>query len=291
MSSDRRQSNQPASSRSRSHRSLSNGRPSKQALAALFVAAVMLTVVRLLSHAQSIVQPSRGVTDPGVVTTRQTITPAGVQSVFDGRVYGIAFGGDGNELWVLTGRTRGGKSQLYQLGWLKNAVIGRWELDGTPAIQGLAFDPVRRSPLVGITAPAKAAANRAGGAVRLLARPAVVGDSERVPPTSGGASGESSGTSGSSSSGSSDASGTPPGSSPGALPGALSSGPSGASSGASTAGRSGEFAPIVSDLGRHIAGGPAVAAGADGRRRAVLPLVFENELAIVDARSGPRSVG
>jgi YVTN family beta-propeller protein len=182
----------------------------------------IVAAVAFLTHAQSIVQPSRGVTDPGVVTTRQTITPAGVQSVFDGRVYGITFGGDGSELWVLTGRTRAGKSQLYQLGWLKNAVIGRWELDGTPAIQGLAFDPVRRSPIVGITAPPKAAGNRAGGAVRLLAR---------VNPET-------------------------------------------------------EFAPIVSDLGRHLAGGPAVAAGADGRRRAVLPLVLENELAIVDADSG-----
>ena len=40
------------------------------------------------------------------------------------------------------------------------------------------------------------------------------------------------------------------------------------------------------DFGRHLAGGPAVASGADGRRRAVLPLVLENELAIVDADSG-----
>ena len=66
-----------------------NGRPpSKQALAALLVAAIMVTLVRLLSHeltqAQTVVQPSRGVTDPGVVTTRQAITPPGVQSVFDG---------------------------------------------------------------------------------------------------------------------------------------------------------------------------------------------------------------
>jgi DNA-binding beta-propeller fold protein YncE len=182
----------------------------------------IVAAVALLTHAQSVVQPSRGVTDPGVVTTRQAITPAGVQSVFDGRVYGITFGGDGSELWVLTGRTRAGKSQLYQLGWLKNAVIGRWELDGTPAIQGLAFDPVRKSPLVSITVPPKAAGNRAGGAVRLLAR---------------------------------------------ATPQA-------------------EFTPVVSDLGRHLAGGPAVAGGADKRRRAVLPLVLENELAIVDADSG-----
>ena len=112
----------------------------------------------------------RGVTDPGVVTTRQAITPAGVQSVFDGRVYGVAFGASASELWVLTGRSRAGKAQLYRLDWLKNAVGGRWELEGAPALQGLAFDPERGSPLVGLIVPPRAANNRAGGAVRLLAR-------------------------------------------------------------------------------------------------------------------------
>jgi YVTN family beta-propeller protein len=190
----------------------------------------MLTTV-LVGHAQSVTQPSRGVTDPGVVTTRQTITPAGVQSVFDGRVYGVTFGADASDLWVLTGRTRAGRAQLYRLDWLKNSVGGRWELEGAPALQGLAYDPVRQSPLVGLTAPPRAAGNRAGGAVRLLARTANVT----------------------------------------ALP--------------ATAGADAEFAPIASDLGRHLAGGPALAS-AGSRRRAVLPLVFENEVAIVETSSG-----
>src|SRR5262245_28036665 len=34
----------------------------------------------------------RAVRDPGVVTTGQQITPAGVQSIYDGRVFGVAFG-------------------------------------------------------------------------------------------------------------------------------------------------------------------------------------------------------
>ena len=178
-------------------------------------------------ESQSVSQPVRGVSDPGVVTTRQAITPAGVQSVFDGRVYGVAFGASASELWVLTGRSRGGKAQLYRLDWLKNAVGGRWEFDGTPALQGLTFDPRRASPLVGVTASARTVANRPGGAVRLLARTGIQ-DENAVP--------------------------------------------------AETA-----FEPIAPDLGRHLAGGPAVAAD---RRRAVLPLVFENQLAIVDADSG-----
>ena len=181
---------------------------------------------------QSVAQPSRGVTDPGVVTTRQAITPAGVQSVFDGRVYGIAFGAEAAELWVLTGRTRANAPQVYQLDWLRNTVKGRWPLEGTPALQGLAFDPERGSPLVGITVPARAAGNRAGGAVRLLARARATGG-----------------------------------------PGA-----------AADAG----FVPLAADIGRHLAGGPAIATtpGAGGRRRAVLPLVFENELGIVDPEDG-----
>ena len=98
----------------------------------------------MVEAVQSVDRPVRGVTDPGVITTRQAITPAGVQSVFDGRVYGVTFGASASELWVLTGRTRAGKAQLYRLDWLKNAVGGRWELEGAPALQGLAFDPERK---------------------------------------------------------------------------------------------------------------------------------------------------
>ncbi|MEY3284415.1 MAG: hypothetical protein RIR86_2428, partial [Acidobacteriota bacterium] len=48
--------------------------------------------ISLKVQAQTVDQPARAVTDPGVVTTRQNITPAGVQSIFDGRVYGLSFG-------------------------------------------------------------------------------------------------------------------------------------------------------------------------------------------------------
>ena len=203
-------------------------RRGSELLTAVLIAAAGLTVVEAV---QSVERPARGVTDPGVVTTRQAITPAGVQSVFDGRVYGVAFGASANELWVLTGRSRAGKAQLYRLDWLKNAVGGRWELEGAPALQGLAFDPERGSPLVGLIVPPRAVNNRAGGAVRLLAR------SLPVP-------------------------GTPP---------------AGPGDGAGT------FTALADDLGRHLAGGPALARTA---RRAVVPLVFENELAVVDAASG-----
>ena len=46
----------------------------------------ILLVIALSSvgAGQTIEQPSRSVTDPGIVTTRQAITPAGVPSVFQG---------------------------------------------------------------------------------------------------------------------------------------------------------------------------------------------------------------
>src|SRR5437899_950378 len=56
---------------------------------------------RLDIRAQTPEKTLRAVTDPGVVTTRQGITPAGVQTVFSGRVYGVSFGEDENEVWVL----------------------------------------------------------------------------------------------------------------------------------------------------------------------------------------------
>src|SRR5882672_1386846 len=98
--------------------------------------------------AQTVARPTRGVTDPGVITTRQTITPAGVQTVFDGRVYGLTFGATGDELWVLAG-ARGGPN-VYRLDWRENVVRDRWPLQGTAALQGLVLDPATRTPLVGV---------------------------------------------------------------------------------------------------------------------------------------------
>jgi YVTN family beta-propeller protein len=163
--------------------------------------------------------PSRSVSDPGVITTGQSITPAGVQSVFDGRVYGVAFGATDDELWVLTGRNRASRPEIYRLDWLENQSRGRWQLEGTPALQGLVLDPARKTPLVGLTVPAKLAGNRVGGAVQLLRHD---------------------GTS---------------------------------------------FVPLAPDLGRHLAGAPALARTNTGGR-AVVPLVFDNALAVLDLDSG-----
>lgn len=83
------------------------------------------------SLAQTLDQPARAVTDPGIITTRQAITPAGVPSVFQGRIYGLAWGG-ADDLWVLHA------ADLYQLNWRTNKVLQRIPHGGSPGIQSIA---------------------------------------------------------------------------------------------------------------------------------------------------------
>ena len=86
--------------------------------------------------AQTLEQPSRSVSDPGIVTTRQAITPAGVPSVFQGRVYGVAWAGDSGDLWVLHA------THVYRLDWKNNRVVARTAHGGTPGNQAIFADPV-----------------------------------------------------------------------------------------------------------------------------------------------------
>ena len=79
---------------------------SSRAAVGLIVPAVVPAVIALAIllagslTAQSRDQPVRKPSDPGIITTRQAITPAGVQSVFEGRVYGVAFGASSSSLWL-----------------------------------------------------------------------------------------------------------------------------------------------------------------------------------------------
>lgn len=92
--------------------------------------------------AQTLDKPVRAVQDGGVITTRQAITPAGVQTVFTGRVQGAVFGQDG-ALWVLS------RTHLYQLDWLSNRVVTRHALGGVGGIRGLTLDEAGK-PLVSL---------------------------------------------------------------------------------------------------------------------------------------------
>ena len=105
--------------------------------------------------AQTVETPVRAVTDPGVVTTRQAITPAGVQAVFQGRVYGVAFGADPAEIYVLQA------SGVYRMDWKANRVLDRAPLKGAMGLQAIRWDAASRRAL--------AAYAEARGNVRLVA--------------------------------------------------------------------------------------------------------------------------
>jgi len=94
-----------------------------------------------LTAAQQPADPVRAVTDPGVVVTRQLITPAGVQSVFDGRIYGVAFGETESEIWVLSA------GRIYRINWRANRVLERIPLVGSAGLQGIAYAAAGRQAL------------------------------------------------------------------------------------------------------------------------------------------------
>jgi YVTN family beta-propeller protein len=118
--------------------------------------------------AQTLDSPARQVSDPGVVTTGQSITPAGVPSVFDGRVYGVAFGPDSSSLWVLHA------SRVYHLAWKENRVLASIAHRTSPGLQALRFDAKSGSPLFagGVTkekTPQIALLREERGAAKVLA--------------------------------------------------------------------------------------------------------------------------
>src|SRR2546425_1484274 len=98
---------------------------------------------------QPIPQPRREITDPGVIATDQRVTPAGLQSVFTGRVTGVRFGARPGEIWVTV------PGALYRLGWRDNAVLGSTAFDGHSGVQGIAIDPVSTAGRVFLSAVGK----------------------------------------------------------------------------------------------------------------------------------------
>jgi len=96
--------------------------------------------------------------DPGVVTTRQGITPAGVPTVFTGKVHGVAFGATPEEVIVL------GATHLYRMDWKANRVIEQTLLDGGPGMQSVRWDASGKRVLAGVLRKASA---RADGRARV----------------------------------------------------------------------------------------------------------------------------
>ena len=87
-------------------------------------------------------KPVREVPDPGIIATDQRVSPAGVQSVFDGRVGGVKFGKVPGELWVAV------PGAAYRLAWRDNRVVASSKFDGRPGVYGVALDPATGRALV-----------------------------------------------------------------------------------------------------------------------------------------------
>ena len=90
--------------------------------------------------------PVRSVLDPGVITTRQALTPAGLQTVFIGRVHAVAFGATNDTVFALTDTQRA--AQMYRLDWSGNKVVERAKAAVTPGMQSMAFDAVGQRVIV-----------------------------------------------------------------------------------------------------------------------------------------------
>src|ERR1051325_2446565 len=104
--------------------------------------------------------PAREVPDPGVIATGQRVAPVGLQSVFEGRVYGVRFGQSAEEVWVA------GTGMTFRLDWRANRVLARGVTDGRAGVFGLAIDPVTHRAFVSSVGrlPDPAAAGRRGRA-------------------------------------------------------------------------------------------------------------------------------
>jgi YVTN family beta-propeller protein len=86
----------------------------------------------------------RVIKDPGVITTRQAITPAGLQSVFNGRVYGVAFGKTSSEVWVLHAR------EVTLVDWRANKALAHIAFEGAAGLGGIRYDASADRALVTI---------------------------------------------------------------------------------------------------------------------------------------------
>jgi YVTN family beta-propeller protein len=98
--------------------------------------------------------PVSNVVDPGVIPSRQGITPAGFQSVFESRVNGVAFGENDDSIYAATLGQKG--SLLYQIDLKTNRVLSMVGSSASTGMQGLVYDPVAHTPLMsGLSGGAK----------------------------------------------------------------------------------------------------------------------------------------
>ena len=100
----------------------------------LVAAALCLSAPAAMPQTPATKPPVRNVTDAGVITTRQAITPAGAQTVFDSSVYSVG-AAPGGDIWSLN-RTR-----LQLLDFRDNRVKADFAIPGDRGVRGLSVDP------------------------------------------------------------------------------------------------------------------------------------------------------
>ena len=90
--------------------------------------------------------PVSSVVDPGIIPSRQAITPAGLQSVFESRVFGVAFGENGDSIYAATLGLKG--TSLYQIDLKTNRMMTVLNTSAAAGMQGLVYDPASHRPLL-----------------------------------------------------------------------------------------------------------------------------------------------
>src|SRR6476646_5143413 len=103
---------------------------------------MILFALALVLQQPTPVAPQRSVPDPGVIATGQRISPAGVQTVFTGRVGGVRFGSSSDEIWVAV------PENAFRLQWRANRVVARAAINGRPGIYGVTVDPATHRAFV-----------------------------------------------------------------------------------------------------------------------------------------------
>jgi YVTN family beta-propeller protein len=118
--------------------------------------------------------PVASVVDPGIIPSRQAIVPAGLQSIFESRVNGVAFGENGDSIYAATVGQKG--AHIYQIDLKTNQMMGVLSTATSPGMQGLTYDPVAHTPLMsGLAGNGKGKVS-AGQLVALTGKSNVIAD-------------------------------------------------------------------------------------------------------------------
>jgi YVTN family beta-propeller protein len=90
--------------------------------------------------------PANSVVDPGVIPSRQQITPAGLQSIFESRVYGVSFGADGTSIYAAVLGQKG--TLVYQIDLKSNRMMTVLTTEASAGMQGLTYDSTSHTPFL-----------------------------------------------------------------------------------------------------------------------------------------------